>query len=138
VEQPEERIGADRHASFVRQASAAFAAGLQCERRQQFGRVECAPGVVGEHAIETLGEDLTWAIWYVAEPPSAVHSQSHGVAAPGQIERPPKVAAVLAPAQFAAPRAWNSLACRFGNQHQTAIVFYDHQNDLPVIRLSPK
>jgi hypothetical protein len=74
VEQPEERIWADWHARFARQTSATFAASLQGERRQQLGRAVGAPGVVGQYTIQALSEDLPWAIWHIAEPPSAVDS----------------------------------------------------------------
>ena len=62
MEQAEQRIGTDGYAGFARQASAALATSLERERRQQLGRVVRTPGVMCQHAIEALGEDLTWAI----------------------------------------------------------------------------
>src|SRR5205823_103170 len=77
VEQTEQRIGAGGHAGFLRQASTPFAAGLQCKRDQQLGRVIGTPGVVGQYSIEALGEDLAWALWHVAKPTSAVDTKAH-------------------------------------------------------------
>jgi hypothetical protein len=62
-----------------------------------------------------------------------VDSQTHGVAAPGQIERAPNVGAVLTSTQFAALRARNALACRFGDKHQAPIALDEDQDDAPVI-----
>jgi len=105
----------------MRQSSTTFAAGLQRERRQQLSGFVRAPGVAGQHAIKTLGEDSARAIRRIAEPPSAVDTQTYGVAAPGQIERASKVTAVLAPTQLATLRAWHRFARRFGKEEQTAI-----------------
>jgi hypothetical protein len=85
MEQAKQRIWTDRHARFARQTSATFATSLQCERRQQLSRVVCAPGIAGQYTIEALGEDLSCALRHIAEPPSAVDSQTYGVTAPGQI-----------------------------------------------------
>jgi hypothetical protein len=60
---------------FARRASATLAISLECEGRQQLGCAVGAPNGVGQHAIEVFGEDLTWAIWYIAEPPSTMNSQ---------------------------------------------------------------
>jgi hypothetical protein len=92
---------------------------------------------MGQHAIEALGEDLAWAIWHIAEPASAMQSQAHGFAAPGQIERPPKISAVLPSTQLAALRAWNGRACWFGDEHQTAITLDGNQDHAPVINYWP-
>jgi hypothetical protein len=92
-------------------------------------------GVAGQHTIEALGEDLAWAIWHIAEPPSAVDSQTYGVAAPGQVERVSKVPAVLAPTQLATRRARHRFARRFGNEDQTAIALDNDQDDAPVLTL---
>src|ERR1051325_8797840 len=63
--------------------------------------VSCvSSGVMGRHAIEALGEDVTWSIRQIAEPASAMDSEPHSAAAPRQVERPPKEAAVLVQAQF--------------------------------------
>jgi hypothetical protein len=132
MQQVKQRIGADGYADFARQASATLATSLQRERRQQVGRVVRPPGVMSQHSIETLGKDLTRAIWHIAEPSSAVDAQSHGVATPWQIEWAPNVIAVLALTQFAALRTRDSLACRFCNQHQAAIKLNDDQDNLPV------
>jgi hypothetical protein len=59
-----------------------------------------APGVMRQYAFEPLGEDLTWALWGIAEPASAVNSQPHRIATPGQVERAPKVTAVRALTEF--------------------------------------
>jgi hypothetical protein len=134
VQQAKQRIRADGYANFARQTRATLATGLQRERGQQISRFVRPSSVVGEYAIETLGEDLTRAIWHIAEPPPAVNTQAHGVAAPGQVKRSPKIAAVLTSAQFAAFRARNGLACGFGDQHQAPIELNDDQDDLPVLR----
>jgi hypothetical protein len=135
VEQTQERIGADRHASFARQPSAALTAGLQCEGGQQFGRIIRASGVAGEHAIEALGKDLASAIWHIAEPPTAVDSEPHGVATPRQIEWTPLIVTVLPSTQLATLGARNGLARGFGNQHQTPIALDNDQDDAPVLTL---
>jgi hypothetical protein len=80
---------------------------------------------MGKHTIEALGEDFTWAIWHIAEPPSTVDSQTYGVAAPGQVEWASKVAAVWAPTQLAALRARHGFACRFRNEDEAAIALDD-------------
>jgi hypothetical protein len=85
---------------------------------------------MGQHAIEAFGEDFTRAIWHIAEPTPAVDMQAHSVAAPGQVERPSKVAAVLTPAQLATPGARDGLARRLGNQEQTPVLLHDHQHNL--------
>src|SRR5262249_47703464 len=135
VQQPQQRIGARRHASLMRQSSTSFAAGLQRERRQQFSGFVRAPGVASQHTIEALGEDFAWAIWHIAEPPSAVDSQTYGVAAPGQVEWASKVPAVLAQTQLATLRARHRFARRFGNEDQTAIALDNDQDDAPVLTL---
>ena len=129
----QQRIGADRYASLMRQASATFAAGLQRERCQQLGGFVRAPGVTGQHTIEALGKDSAWAVRRITEPPTAVDFQPHRVAAPWQIQRAPKIAAVLTPTQFATLRARDGLARRFGNQDQTPVMLHDHQRDFPVL-----
>jgi hypothetical protein len=91
--------------------------------------------VVRQYPIEALGEDLTWAIWHIAEPAATVDTQTHGVAAPGQIERSSKIAAVLTSTQLATLRARNGLACRLGNQGQAPVALYDDQDDFPVLRI---
>ena len=138
VQEPQERVRADWYTGFARQPSATFAAGLECECGQQFGRAVGTASVAGQHAIEALGEDLAWTAGHVTEPPAAVDSQTHGVTAPGQIERAPVVATVLPPTQFATLRARNSLTRRFDNQDQTAVALDDDQDDAPLVRLSAK
>src|SRR5262249_19202912 len=96
VQQPQQRIGADRHAGLTRQTSSAFAACLQRECHQQLSCAVGAPGIAGQYTIEALGEDFAWTIWHIAEPPSGVDSQTYGVAAPGQVEWASKITAVLA------------------------------------------
>jgi hypothetical protein len=133
MQQVKQRIRADGHADFARQASTTVTASLECEGGQQLGCAVSAPSVVGKHAVEALGEDLTWAVWYIAEPPSAMNSQPHRVAAPRQVERTPQIAAVLALTQFPALWARDSLARRFGNQHEAPIELNDDKDDLPVL-----
>ena len=79
-------------------------------------------GLMGQHAVEALAEDLTWAIWHIAEPRSAMDTQTHSVAAPGRVERPTDVAAMLTPAPLAAVWARNRFACSLGDEHQAPIV----------------
>src|SRR5438309_1257873 len=83
VQEPQERVRADWYTGFARQPSATFAAGLECECGQQFGRAVGTASVAGQHAIEALGEDLAWTARHITEPPAAVDSQTHGVTAPG-------------------------------------------------------
>jgi hypothetical protein len=90
---------------------------------------------VGQYAIEALGEDLEWAIWHIAEPSSAMDSQTYGVAAPGQIQGATKIAAVLATTQLAALRARNGFAGGFSNEVEAAIVFDNDQHDAAVLTL---
>jgi hypothetical protein len=133
MEQAEQRIGADGYASLARQASPTLTTRLQRERGQQVGRVARAPGVVRQYAIEALSEDLTWAIWHIAEPPSAVNSETHSMPAPWQIEWAPEITAVLTSTQRATLRAWNCLASRFRDKHQVPVVLDDDQHDLPMV-----
>jgi hypothetical protein len=57
------------------------------------------------------------------------------MAAPGQIQRAPKIAAVLTPTQLAAFRARNGFAGGFSNEIEAAIVVDNDQDDAPVLTL---
>jgi hypothetical protein len=60
------------------------------------------------------------------------------VAAPGEIEWVPLVAAVLPPTQFAAFRTRNGHSRGFDDQNQAAVSFDDDQDDAPAFGLWPQ
>jgi hypothetical protein len=133
VQQVKQRIGTNGYAGFARQAGTALATSLQREGGQQFGCVMRAAGVMGQHTIEALGENRTWTIPHITEPPSTVNSQPHRISTPGQVERTPKIAAVWALTELATLRARDRVARRFGNEDQAPVLLHDDQCDLPVL-----
>jgi hypothetical protein len=118
--------------------STTLTAGLQCERRQQFGRAVGATGIASQCAIETLGKDLARASWYVAEPASAVDPQMDRLLAPRQIERVPLIPAVLTSAELTALRTRNARTRWFDNKDPTPVVLDDDQNDAPAFQHCPQ
>lgn len=82
MQKAKQRVRADWQVSFAREPRATLAASLEPERAEQFGSAVGAAGVVGQRAVETLGEDFARSSRHVAEPATRAHSKADRPAAP--------------------------------------------------------
>jgi hypothetical protein len=82
MQDPQERVRANGHASLSCPSSATLAARLQRERRQQIGGAVGPTRIASQCAIEALGKDLARASRHVAEPATAVDAQMDHLATP--------------------------------------------------------